>query len=117
MEIYGLKQKKKKKWLLIPIIVIAAALAVILAVGIIVNVTNAEHESISQSVRENTELKRQIEDLNAQIASLQEQLAMTQGELDARPTPAPETTPSPEQDAAGYDAQMNGNTSPRNYEG
>ena len=114
MEIYGLKQKKKKKWWLIPAIIIAAVLAVILTVGIIVNVTNAEHDSISAAISENAELHRQIDDLNAQIADLQGQLASVQFELDARPTIAPEETVNPE--VSPEPEAQDGNTSPRNYE-
>ena len=113
MEIYGLKQKKKKKWWLIPLIIIAVILAVILVVGIIVNVTNAEHDSITAAVSENAELRRQIDDLNAQINDLEEQLSFTQSEIDARPTVTPEETLSPEETP---ETGSRVGTSPRNYE-
>ena len=110
---YGLKQRKKKKWWLIPVIIIAVLLAVIFTVGIILGSNSEERAAISTAVSENAELHRQIDDLNAQIAALNEQLAITQGELDARPTIAPEETAVPEEADA---AQGDEGTSPRNYE-
>ena len=111
---YGLKQRKKKKWWLIPVIVIAVILIVIFAVGIILGSSNAERGAISTAVSENAELHRQIDDLNAQIAALNEQLALTQSELDARPTAAPEETAAPQESDEMFPY---GGTSPRNYEG
>ncbi len=111
MEIYGLRQKKKKKWWLIPVIAAAVVFALIFTVGIIVNVTNADHSAITQSVRENAELKRQIEDLNAKIANLQSELEGTRRELDARPTAAPEAT-----DLPASPEPQEGAVSPRNFQ-
>lgn len=110
MEIYGLRQKKKKWWL-IPIIAAALILAAIFAVGITVNITNADHLVITKSVKENAELKRQIEELNAKIAELRRELEGTRRELDTRPTPEPEATEPP-----ASPEPENGATSPRNFE-
>lgn len=111
MEMYGFKQKKKKKWWFIPIIAAAAVMVVILTVGIIVNITNADHSAIAKSVRENADLKRQIETLNEQIKSLNEELLSARDELDARPTSEPEPTVLPE----GEPQQNQGEISPRNF--
>lgn len=112
MEVYGLKQRKKRKIWLIPVIVIAIMAVFVYGVGIIVNITNADHDKIVRSVSENETLKSQINDLNAKVAELEAQIEGLNGELSARPTEAPAGTAAPENsETDSYDYEV---ASPRN---
>lgn len=104
MELYGLKQRKRKKWWLVPIIVVAVLLLVIYAVGIIINITNADHDKISRSVAENTRLKAQVNELNIKISELEEQISSLNAQLSEREqvgdeleSPMPSHTPNQNQ--------------------
>lgn len=93
---FGGTRKKKKLWRILLIIVLAL-IAAIYAVGIIVNITNADHDTITQSVSENADLKKQIDEQNAKIAELENEINSLNDELSARPTdtPAPAATETP----------------------
>ena len=115
MEIYGLKQRKKKKWWLIPVIVVAAAIVVIFAVGVTVNITNADHSKITKSVRENAELRRENDELKERITSLEQELSRVEGELAQRPTAEPEESIAPIADDSAAENNAGNVISPRNY--
>ncbi|MCD8391316.1 MAG: hypothetical protein LUD03_05710 [Firmicutes bacterium] len=114
MELYGLgnnKKKKRKLWL-IPVCIIAALLLAVFVLGIILNITNADRESIVAAVEENTELKQQIAELEEQVESLQAENAELNTQIEALPTPEPtiEPTDEPETSASPQPTPTSGGT-------
>lgn len=104
MELYGFNGKKKKKkiWV-IPACIAGAAVLCIFVLGIILSISSPERDTISAAVKENTELKQQISDLNTQVENLQAENDTLRAELDARPTavPSPVATPAASAAATG----------------
>ena len=97
---FGEKKKKKKLWRIL-LIIILVLIASIYAVVIIVNIKSADHDTITQSVSENADLKKQTEELNARIAELENEINSLNEELDARPTGTPAATDIPARSGTG----------------
>lgn len=94
MTVYGnfnINKKKKKNKIWIAVACIAAALAAMVCyIGIVAGSDSEGMRQISSAVAENTQLKEQVNELNAEIARLNEEIASLTAQLEARPTAAPE---------------------------
>lgn len=118
-QIYGNlngKQNKKGKKLLIILLCIAAAVVVVLAIiGFTVGANPAERQYISSAITENTQLRLQIDQLNEEIEKLNEEITRLGGELELRPTIAPEPYSVPDGIMEAVPTATPAVISPRNY--
>lgn len=88
------KRKNGKKIIIAILCVLIIILAFIFYVGITVGNSDGT-DNISDTIRENTELKLKVNELNEEIVRLQAEIDTLNGELEARPTPEPSPSVSP----------------------
>lgn len=88
------KKRKGKKIVIAVICILIIILAFIFYVGITVGSTDGK-DNISDVIRENTELKLKVNELNEEIVKLQAEIDLLNGELEVRPTPEPSPSASP----------------------
>ena len=87
------KSKKPKKIIAAICIVVVLLLSVIAAIGMTLGSNSSEGQAVADAVKENAELKRQINELEARPT--------------VSPTPAPEFSPMPSKSPAASSAPRN----------
>ena len=102
----SIKQRKRKTVLKIAVIVLIIVIIVLIALFM---PDAQKQEEISNAIRENTELKLQIDEMQEQIDTLNTQIRELNGELEERPTPTPEAIEPPNESVG---SSGNRNTSP-----
>lgn len=98
MAVYGNFNANKKKGNKLLVVICCVAAMIFIAVCIIGIVAGSNGESmqhISAAVAENTQLKEQINELNAEISRLNEEIVSLGSQLEARPTAPPQMSEPP----------------------
>lgn len=90
MQTYNLSSTRRhKKLIKIVIGIIITIIAAFCVLGIVVGSDNENRQSVSSAVRENVQLKMEINELNSKIEELEKQIQDLNDELSVRPTAVP----------------------------